>query len=172
MKRLKGKPAELMCRVSGDAHGFVPSSHFTGARPGYVFKKGPQGTGYYSDAKVSAPSDAVEKSDAEKAGVRSTVVAKKGKGHSSPPLADGVDQVLPLTNGVDHDSSDEEEDQLAMQPTGEPWGCVVLLSHLLCVMFVLSVVCLVITLVPCFDSSRLACIILPPSPPGGHTQTL
>jgi hypothetical protein len=35
--------------VPGDADTFVPSSKWSGARPGYVFKKGPTGLGYYLD---------------------------------------------------------------------------------------------------------------------------
>ena len=33
---------------------FVPSSTFTGARPGFVFKAGPRGVGFYRDARAAA----------------------------------------------------------------------------------------------------------------------
>ena len=31
--------------------GFLPSARFTGSRPGYAFKRGPHGVGYYVDAE-------------------------------------------------------------------------------------------------------------------------
>lgn len=39
--------AELAASVSGPA--FFPAPKFAGAKPGYVFKKGPRGLGYYLD---------------------------------------------------------------------------------------------------------------------------
>ena len=58
---------------------FVPSVHFDGARAGYVFKLGAQGTGYYldgSDASKATPTDATRKvAEAQKAAL--TSAAKK-----------------------------------------------------------------------------------------------
>ena len=34
---------------------FVPCGAFQGVQPGYVFKKGSQGVGYYKDAPAQAP---------------------------------------------------------------------------------------------------------------------
>lgn len=34
---------------------FIPSQSFVGPRPGYVFKRGPQGVGYYADQPGAAP---------------------------------------------------------------------------------------------------------------------
>ena len=43
--------AAAMARMESAAvvAGFIPSSSFTGVRPGYVFKKGISGVGYYPD---------------------------------------------------------------------------------------------------------------------------
>jgi hypothetical protein len=38
----------------GPATEFIPSAEFTGARPGYVFKRGSGGMGYYTDLPLSA----------------------------------------------------------------------------------------------------------------------
>jgi hypothetical protein len=36
------------------AAGFIPSPRFSGVKPGYVFKKGPQGLGFYRDVAAAA----------------------------------------------------------------------------------------------------------------------
>jgi hypothetical protein len=38
----------------GPATEYIPSAEFTGARPGYVFKRGSGGLGYYTDLPLSA----------------------------------------------------------------------------------------------------------------------
>lgn len=45
----RGKPAGA---APQQAAAFIPAKKFTGAKPGYVFKKGPEGVGYYVDAPV------------------------------------------------------------------------------------------------------------------------
>lgn len=66
---------------SGTKKEFVPSLNFDGARPGYVFKLGAQGTGYYldgSDASKASPTDATRKvAESQKAAL--TVAAEKYK---------------------------------------------------------------------------------------------
>ena len=44
--------------VESGAGDFVASSKFTGARPGYVFRTGSSGVGYYRDVPLSSTSSA------------------------------------------------------------------------------------------------------------------
>lgn len=47
-------PASAAAAPAPTQPAFVPSPAFAGARPGYLFKLGPQGLGYYLDTPVSA----------------------------------------------------------------------------------------------------------------------
>ena len=64
---------------------FRKAETYTGSKPGYVFKTGPRGTGYYKDAKpkVSAPTKPQQK-----------------KKPAPTVTEDGVDLTLPLFSSV------------------------------------------------------------------------
>jgi hypothetical protein len=47
--RASTKGAAAAAPDDGDPATFLAAKKFTGAREGYVFQKGPQGTGYYVD---------------------------------------------------------------------------------------------------------------------------
>lgn len=50
MLGLGGGPVSALDRkAKASAPAFMPSAAFTGRRPGYVFKRGAQGVGYYED---------------------------------------------------------------------------------------------------------------------------
>lgn len=70
---------------------FIPSDSFAGARPGYVFKLGPEGLGYYPDVRpvhTSSQPTAVSKPDA----ASSALAALAAAGIKGP---DGVAHVAP-----------------------------------------------------------------------------
>lgn len=89
---VKTPPAEeAKSKASAD---FVPSKTFTGSKPGMVFKKGPQGLGYYKD--VNAPKPGAQ-TDQVQAGAKVTLqgglvyeVKAPPKNNASPKATRGA----------------------------------------------------------------------------------
>ena len=62
---------------------FIPSEYFKGAKPGYVFKAGEKGVGYYPDANPAPANNAGSDKDGGRGKKRSKNAKKKKRKSSS-----------------------------------------------------------------------------------------
>ncbi|KAG2495424.1 hypothetical protein HYH03_006371 [Edaphochlamys debaryana] len=65
--------------------GFIPSAKFNGPRPGFVFKKGPTGLGYYRDAGPAAAAAAAAAAGAAARSAAAAAAAAAAAGGGAPP---------------------------------------------------------------------------------------
>ena len=122
--------------------GFEPANRFAGARPGWVFKKGVDGLGYYRDAKAARAAPAPKKAAMRKLAVEESddeeeVEVKKAppKPAAAPPKAsmrkmaivedDDDDEISPAPTGgmrktaIEEDDDEEDEDAACAPPPTE-----------------------------------------------------
>ena len=82
---------------------FLMAAHFCGFRPGYVFRFGPTGLGYYADAMIANGTIAPPKAVAEELEPEPEGAAEPGRACESEPSTLRSDEATPVAEEVQTD---------------------------------------------------------------------